>query len=191
MLIILGGNIINIIHDYVVTRLVADDGVICNGMIDGCAERPFTEFQSIIPFPTVIDKAGSLLYSIIKFHPYVDGCKRTGLLSAMFFLFYNGYVLEIPKDSAKFLLALADTNNPNAPNEQEVIKWVKENSHKSHFSIFLNWMLSLVIKFGFPLEEYTKTILKQEMLPSFKQERFKQKALHGDYLTNNHRNQVS
>ena len=100
MLIRLTENIVNVVLDYVVTKLIAEKGTISDGMIDGCAELPFTEIYNYAPYPEVTDKAGCLLFSLIRFHPYIDGCKRTALLSTMLFLFYNGTVFEIPEDSA-------------------------------------------------------------------------------------------
>ena len=58
MFITFSKNIINIIHDYVVTTLVAEGGIISKGMIESCVERPLTEIRDFKPFPTVLDKAG-------------------------------------------------------------------------------------------------------------------------------------
>lgn len=177
MLVTLSRTIIDIIHDYVVKTLVAQPGVMSEGNIDSCVERPHTEVHGYLPFPTIIDKAGCLLYSIVTFHPYNDGCHRTGLLSAMFFLFYNGYNLVIPEDSAAFLKTIADAKNPNAPSEAEVIGWIRRHTNRDLDGRFFNWMIWLSMKAGFPLGAYTRRLLETESVTTFLEERFKQKTL--------------
>jgi len=180
MFIPLGRNTILIIHNYVVTRLVAVDGVNYEGMIQGSIERSQTEVFGEKYFPDICDKAGSILYSIVRFHPFIDGCKRTALLSAYFLLFYNGFEFTIPNDSADFLEAIADPNHPNPPDEKEVIEWVKKHSRKTKICRLINWMLSFAVKHGFNLETYTKTILEMGVLPASIEKRFKDKLLEAE-----------
>lgn len=45
------------------------------------------------PLPSLIHKAAYLMHSILVYHPFVDGQKRTGLSSAFIFLGMNGYFL--------------------------------------------------------------------------------------------------
>ncbi len=42
-------------------------------------------------YPTIFEKAAVLMRGIIADHPFVDGNKRTGVMSALIFLNYNGY----------------------------------------------------------------------------------------------------
>lgn len=154
------------------TRLIAVRGINYEGMIQGSIDRAMTEIRGEEKFPTIVDKAGSILYSMIRFHPFADGCKRTGLLAAYLLLMYNGYTLEIPEDSATFLEAVADLKNPNAPSEKDVIKWIRKHARKSLYLRILNFLLSFGIKQGVPIEEYTQTVLERGMLPSFRPEDF-------------------
>jgi len=172
MFIAVGRNTILIIHDYVVTRLIAVGGINYAGMIQGTMDRAMTEIYGEERFPTVLDKAGSVLYSMIRFHPFTDGCKRTGLLTAYLLLMYNGYTLNIPEDSAAFLEAVADLKNPNRPSEKDVINWIKKHARKDLGARMLNFILSLFIRRGLPIAEYTRIILERGMLPSFKPEKF-------------------
>ena len=99
-------------------------------MIQGSVDRALPHVFNLNPFPTTIDKAGALLYSIATFHPLTDGNKRTGLLSAYIFLLYNGYLIQIPEDSADFLTAVADLKAHNRPTEKDVINWINKHSSK-------------------------------------------------------------
>ncbi len=42
-------------------------------------------------YPSIFEKAGVLLRGIIADHAFVDGNKRTGIMSALIFLNLNGY----------------------------------------------------------------------------------------------------
>jgi len=177
MFIPLSRAIIIIIHNYVVAKLIAVNGVNYEGMIQGSIDRAHTKIHGKEMFPDVRDKAGSILYSLIRFHVFTDGCKRTGLLAAYLLLMYNGYILEIPEDSAKFLESIADLENPESPREKDVIEWIKKHSKKSRLCRFLNWAISIGIKLGLDLGEYTRTILRQGLLPTFTPEKFKDTSL--------------
>lgn len=45
-------------------------------------------------YPTISDKAGFLMFSVISNHIFQDGNKRTGLGAALLFLRLNGYQLR-------------------------------------------------------------------------------------------------
>ena len=45
-------------------------------------------------YPTLVDKAAAMGFSLIKKHPFVDGNKRTALMAMGLFLGFNGYSLE-------------------------------------------------------------------------------------------------
>jgi death on curing protein len=59
-------------------------------------------------YPTVHQKAGLYMFSIIANHIFQDGNKRTGLQAAMIFLLLNGYRL-LPDDNTliQFTLSVA------------------------------------------------------------------------------------
>src|SRR4030043_1030151 len=106
--------IINVVHNYVVSKLVALEGFVYSGTISGPIQRIFNEQYSGQKYPSVIEKAGAILYSIVHGHSYYDGNKRTGLLTTCLFLLYNGYVLHVPHDTTTFLERMADALDPNA-----------------------------------------------------------------------------
>jgi death on curing protein len=51
----------------------------------------------------VVSLAATLLFGIARNHPFEQGNKRTGFLSAVYFLEINGYALEPAPDSEKAL----------------------------------------------------------------------------------------
>lgn len=45
-------------------------------------------------YPTILEKVGHLMFSCIKFHPFLDGNKRTSIHLANFFLEFNDISIE-------------------------------------------------------------------------------------------------
>jgi death-on-curing protein len=59
-------------------------------------------------YPTLVEKAAALGFSIIQNHPFVDGNKRTGHAAIEIFLFLNGFELEKSVDEQeKVILQVA------------------------------------------------------------------------------------
>lgn len=60
-------------------------------------------------YPSVFDKAGTYLHSLVLWHCLQDGNKRTGWLAAVSFLLVNGYDLEVTLEQAEeFTCQIAD-----------------------------------------------------------------------------------
>lgn len=68
----------------------------------GLTEQPY--------YRGVFEKAGALLRSMVKNHPYVDGNKRLGLAATFLFLALNGRILVASNDElVEFAKELAGT----------------------------------------------------------------------------------
>jgi len=74
------------------------------------------------------NKAGALLRSMIKNHPFVDGNKRVGLVTTLNFLLMNNNVLLLAtnEEMVQFALELA-ASEPDMP-WQDVAAWIKSNT---------------------------------------------------------------
>jgi death-on-curing protein len=173
MLIPINEELINIIHYYVVTKLMAEEGVMYSGTIRGCVDKVFSALYGEKKYTGIEDRAGAILYSIVHGHSFADGNKRTGLLTACLFLYFNGKLLKLPQDSAKFLEKMADAKDPNAPTEIDAIKWVKMHTTSSLYFSFMNILLTVYCKTqGFAyLEQLTRIILSRDILPYVDQEK--------------------
>lgn len=98
------------IHDEMVRTFGGDLGVMDVGRIDSALELAFeSPLRGHDPFPTLIDKAASVLHSILLYHPFVDGQKRTGLSAAFILLGVNGFYLwsRDPVDEVHFAIHVA------------------------------------------------------------------------------------
>lgn len=78
-------------------------------------------------YRTIYDKAGALLRSLIKNHPYMDGNKRMGMSVTTVFLMMNGHLLLPTSDEMlDYALKIAQSE-PNIP-WQEAASWIRENT---------------------------------------------------------------
>jgi death on curing protein len=58
-------------------------------------------------FPELLDKIAVLIHSIINFHPFADGNKRTALIAADVCLKLNGIRLKSTPDVEPFFWSIA------------------------------------------------------------------------------------
>jgi len=100
--------------------------------IDVCVKRPYTQLFGKVMYPTVLHKTAVIMHSLIKFHPFVDGNKRMALLSASCYLFWNGYIFDIPDDADIFVKKCAE----NEVEYDIILDWLIKNTVKIRFSIF-------------------------------------------------------
>lgn len=78
-------------------------------------------------YKTIFDKAAAMFHSIINNHPFLDGNKRTSLLTAITFLEKNKWNMEFKrKEAVKFT---RKAHNEDYTVEQ-ISKWLKEHSIK-------------------------------------------------------------
>jgi len=59
--------------------------------------RPYQEFGGLTPYPTVVDKAGCLLHSLLNNHGFNDASKRTAWIVCNSFLYAECYALLLPE----------------------------------------------------------------------------------------------
>ena len=80
------------IHDEMIQAYGGTSGDIDLGKVDSALDRiKYSVVGGIDQFPTIIHKAASLMHSILRYHPFMDGQKRTGLSAAFAYLGLNGY----------------------------------------------------------------------------------------------------
>ena len=68
------------------------------GALESSLAQPYMTFGGEELYPTIIEKASALGFTIIKNHPFVDGNKRTGHAVMEIFLVLNGYEIKASVD---------------------------------------------------------------------------------------------
>src|SRR5690606_13698839 len=77
-------------------------------LLNSAAARPAITLFGEEQFPTIADKAASLLHALTYHHLFVDGNKRTALRAVTLFLEVNGYQLTWDdKTQYEFILDIA------------------------------------------------------------------------------------
>jgi len=73
-------------------------GILDIGALESAVAQPRMTFNNEELYPTVVEKASALGYSIIQDHPFVDGNKRTGHAALETFLVLNGCEISASVD---------------------------------------------------------------------------------------------
>jgi death on curing protein len=95
-------------HDEAVVIFGGLPGVRDMALLNSAIDRP----KNLIAYgdhPSLFDLAAALCFGIVKNHPFLDGNKRTGLLSARALLFLNGQEFEPAEvDEVTMMVGVAD-----------------------------------------------------------------------------------
>jgi death-on-curing protein len=79
------------------------------GALDSALARPRMTFGGEDLYPTIIEKAAALGFSLIMDHPFVDGNKRVGHAAMEVFLLLNGLEIDASIDEQeRIILQVAD-----------------------------------------------------------------------------------
>lgn len=112
------------IHDEAVEMFGGTAGIRDEGLIESALSRPQNRYGYETE-ATLFDLAASLCHGICKNHPFLDGNKRTALLSARAFLFLNGFAFEPREvDEVENMVAVAS----GALDEAGLAAWFREFS---------------------------------------------------------------
>jgi death on curing protein len=81
------------------------------GMLESAISQPRMTFDGEDLYPTVIDKAAILGFSIIMNHPFIDGNKRTGHAATETFLILNGKEISASVDEQELIILTLASGN--------------------------------------------------------------------------------
>lgn len=68
------------------------------GSLESAIAQPRMTFNGNELYPTIVEKASALGFSLIQNHPFADGNKRTGHAVMEVFLVTNGYEIDASTD---------------------------------------------------------------------------------------------
>lgn len=94
------------------------------GLLDSALNTPFQTFAGTELYPTIIEKASRLGYSLIKNHAFVDGNKRIGAHTMLVFLTLNGIEIEYEdNDFIHLVLGVAS----GEISDIQLLEWLKQH----------------------------------------------------------------
>ena len=112
-------------HDKLLHRYGGSDGIRDEGLLESALSRPQQLFH--YEQSTLFSIAASYAFGIIKNHPFIDGNKRTGFMSAYTFLAANGHrLIATEEDALRMTAGLA----ASVVSEQEYATWLAAMSEK-------------------------------------------------------------
>ena len=86
------------IHSSLITKTGGIDGVRAYNLLDSSLKSIFQTFDGKELYPSILDKAAQLCYSLIENHPFLDGNKRIGVHLMLIFLKINGIDLNYTQE---------------------------------------------------------------------------------------------
>lgn len=75
------------------------------GALESALAQPRMTFGGEELYPTIVEKASALGFSIIKNHPFLDGNKRIGHAVMETFLILNGHEIEAAVDEQESIIS--------------------------------------------------------------------------------------
>jgi death-on-curing protein len=110
------------IHVELINKIGGLHGIRDENLLDMSINSPFQTFGGNDLYPTLINKAAHLIFSLIKNHPFLDGNKRIGVTVMIVFLKSNGLEINCTNEElAELGLGLAD----GSFDEDYAQKWIK------------------------------------------------------------------
>jgi len=115
------------IHYRLIEETCGCHGIRDLALLQSAIERPKSTYGGDDLYPDIFTKAASLMHSIIKNHPFVDGNKRTSITAASIFLLRNGHALTASNDELeRFTLNVASEN----VEVEEIAEWFRKYTKK-------------------------------------------------------------
>lgn len=82
------------LHRILIQQFGGANGLRDLGGLESANAQPRMTFSGEELYPTILEKAAAICYSIVKNHPFVDGNKRAGHAAMEIFLVLNGYEIR-------------------------------------------------------------------------------------------------
>lgn len=94
------------------------------GALESALAQPRATFGEDDLYPTLVEKAAALGFSLIRNHPFVDGNKRIGHAAIEVFLVLNGHQLDATVDDAeRVILGVA----AGTIGRDEFAEWIRQH----------------------------------------------------------------
>ncbi|KIC91273.1 type II toxin-antitoxin system death-on-curing family toxin [Flavihumibacter sp. ZG627] len=117
------------LHKLLIDRFGGSHGVRDRAALESAVARPFQTFDDKDLYPSVIEKAASLIESILINHPFIDGNKRTGYLILRLFLISNDLDIAASQEN-KYELVINIASG--TLKFQGIVAWLESNTIKRH-----------------------------------------------------------
>jgi len=111
-----------LLHQLMAQATGGSIGVRDDGLLESALESCFATFDGQELYPTKIEKAAKLGYSLVSNHAFIDGNKRIGIYVMLTFLEINGIKISAEnQDIVNIGLSLAN----GTMKYQDLVDWLK------------------------------------------------------------------
>lgn len=113
------------LHGQILKQSGGTAGVRDLGSLESAIAQPMMTFGAEDLYPTLVDKAAALAFSLVINHPFVDGNKRTGHAAMETFLVMNDLEIFAPVDEQEsVILSLA----AGLLDREDFTKWLESRT---------------------------------------------------------------
>ena len=92
------------LHKRIVNLSGGSHGIRSQGGVESAIAQPQMTFGGEELYPSVVEKAVALGFSLIQNHPFIDGNKRIGHAAMEVFLLLNGYEIDATVDEQESII---------------------------------------------------------------------------------------
>ena len=92
------------LHRRIIAQSGGTSGILNLGALESALAQPQMTFGGNDLYPTLVEKAAALGYSLIQNHPFVDGNKRIGHAAIEVFAVLNGFEIIAPVDEQEQII---------------------------------------------------------------------------------------
>ncbi len=112
------------LHNHIIQTSGGSAGMRDLGGLESAIAQPHMAFEGLDPYPTVIEKAAALCFSLIQNHPFVDGNKRVGHAAMQVFLRSNGYRIDTIEEDIQEQIILGVASGEVS--REQLVEWLRE-----------------------------------------------------------------
>ncbi len=115
------------LHRRIIQTSGGSAGMRDQGGLESAIAQPLMTFGGQDLYPTVIEKAAALCFSLIRNHPFVDGNKRVGHAALEMFLIPNGYIIDATVDVQERIILGAASGEVS---REQLVEWLREHTRE-------------------------------------------------------------
>lgn len=110
------------LHRRIVGSAKGSSGIRDFGSLESAVAQPLMTFHGEDLYPTLVEKAAAICFSIVSNHPFIDGNKRVGHAAMETFLLLNGHEIEASvTEQEAVILGLAGSKY----GREEFVEWLR------------------------------------------------------------------
>jgi death-on-curing protein len=110
------------LHSMIIEQTGGSPGLRDLGALESAIAQPRMTFGGVDLYPSLVEKAAALCFSLVRNHPFVDGNMRVGHAAMETFFLLNGFDIDASIDEQEqLILALA----AGQLTRESLVEWVR------------------------------------------------------------------